>query len=230
MTHSVVVTCEHGGNDVPPRYRAPFRGREKLLASHRGWDPGAFELACDLAGELSAPLVASRVSRLLVDLNRSPNNPARWSVVSAALSHAEQRDVARRFHATYWRKVEQLVRRAASSGTAVHLSMHSFTPVLRGVRRTVDLGVLFDPERGLERTAAQSLMRELKREFPRLRVLANAPYKGTDDGLTTHLRTVFSATAYAGIEIEVNQRLIRRPSWASVRSRIVAAIGKGVHA
>ena len=44
-----LVTCEHGGNDIPPRYAPLFRGRRALLASHRGYDPGALVTARALA-------------------------------------------------------------------------------------------------------------------------------------------------------------------------------------
>jgi predicted N-formylglutamate amidohydrolase len=79
---AVIVTCEHGGNHVPPPYRALFRGRERLLASHRGWDPGALTAARELARVLRAPLIFSRVTRLLIDLNRSPGHRALFSAVT----------------------------------------------------------------------------------------------------------------------------------------------------
>ena len=41
----LLLTCEHGGNRIPPEYRALFRGATAALASHRGWDPGALALA-----------------------------------------------------------------------------------------------------------------------------------------------------------------------------------------
>ena len=40
-----LITCEHGGNRIPPRYRDLFAGCEALLQSHRGYDPGALTLA-----------------------------------------------------------------------------------------------------------------------------------------------------------------------------------------
>ncbi|HTO59218.1 MAG TPA: N-formylglutamate amidohydrolase, partial [Pseudomonadales bacterium] len=67
----VVVTCEHGGHRIPPRWAALFERRRTLLESHRGWDSGALTFARKLAKALDAPLVANTTSRLLVDLNRS---------------------------------------------------------------------------------------------------------------------------------------------------------------
>jgi len=44
-----LITCEHGGNRIPARYRPLFACHGALLASHRGYDPGALALARDFA-------------------------------------------------------------------------------------------------------------------------------------------------------------------------------------
>src|SRR5690606_36771859 len=84
----VVVSAEHAGNRVPAEYRALFRGREALLASHRGWDPGTATLAAALAHRLGAALFLADVTRLVVDLNRSPSHPGVFSEITRALSDA----------------------------------------------------------------------------------------------------------------------------------------------
>ena len=40
-----MLTCEHGGNRVPRRLSRAFAPIRGMLATHRGWDPGALELA-----------------------------------------------------------------------------------------------------------------------------------------------------------------------------------------
>lgn len=228
MTTRLVISCEHGGNEVPSRFGALFQGHARLLASHRGWDPGALELAIALAAQTRAPLIASKVTRLLVDLNRSEDNPGLWSTISSTLTAVEQRRVLARFYRPYRRKAERHVRQASTRGRVVHLSVHTFTPVLRGERRRVDIGVLFDPSRPFESAVAQRLMHACSDAFPKLRVRANEPYRGTDDGFTTLLRTRIPDAQYAGIEIEVNQRLVRRATWARVQLRLAAAIGEAL--
>ena len=37
----LIFTCEHGGNEVPLRYRGLLAGWERRLETHRGYDPGA---------------------------------------------------------------------------------------------------------------------------------------------------------------------------------------------
>ena len=68
---SLLITCEHGGNRVPPRYRPLFRGHEALLETHRGHDPGALTLARDLTAAFNATLFVATVSRLSNAANRS---------------------------------------------------------------------------------------------------------------------------------------------------------------
>ena len=45
-----VVTCEHGGNFVPVRYRPLFESKQAaaMLRSHRGYDPGAWEASMQM--------------------------------------------------------------------------------------------------------------------------------------------------------------------------------------
>jgi predicted N-formylglutamate amidohydrolase len=67
----LLVSCEHGGNRIPPRYRKLFSASAGVLATHRAYDPGALAVARDFARAFRAQLFYSTVSRLLVELNRS---------------------------------------------------------------------------------------------------------------------------------------------------------------
>jgi glutamate---cysteine ligase / carboxylate-amine ligase len=201
-----LVTCEHGGNLVPQRWTHLFPGAGKELESHRGWDPGALGLARHLAGTLPAPFRYTLTTRLLVDVNRSPGNPELLSNFSGSVSEQERRRLIRRYHRRHWTKVRRLVERMVGEGALVlHVGVHTFTPMLHGQKRTVDLGVLFDPAREMEAAFAELWVQELRRHFPALEVRKNEPYHGADDGLTTHLRALFAPEHYLGIELEVKQ-------------------------
>ena len=39
----IVLTCEHGGNDIPETYKKLFPN-DDLLKTHRGYDIGALDL------------------------------------------------------------------------------------------------------------------------------------------------------------------------------------------
>ena len=74
-----LITCEHAVNRVPRAYRDLFRGRRRVLTTHRAFDYGALQLAKRFASRLEAQLVTGNVTRLLVDLNRSLSNPSIFS-------------------------------------------------------------------------------------------------------------------------------------------------------
>ncbi|MGQ0612243.1 MAG: N-formylglutamate amidohydrolase [Planctomycetaceae bacterium] len=195
----MVVTCEHGGYRVPAAYRSLFRGRGALLASHRGWDPGALELA----RRFGAPLHFSTTTRLLVELNRSPGHPRLFSEFTRGLDAAAKARLLARHYLPYRAAVESAVRARRS---VLHLSSHSFAPVLEGEVRRMDVGLLYDPARRGEAGFCARWRAELLRLRPDLIVARNAPYRGTADGLVTHLRRVFPESRYLGIELEVNQK------------------------
>lgn len=208
----LLVTCEHGGNRVPREYAALFAGRERLLASHRGYDRGALAIARRFPG----PLRASTVTRLLVDLNRSPGHPRLHA--DFVPEEARARIVARHYR-PYRAEVDRLVRRLAP---VLHLSVHSFAPVLRGKRRTMEIGLLFDPSRRGEAELCGRWQRLLRAEG--FVVRRNAPYRGTSDGLTTALRARWPGTLYRGIELEVNRRIAGASVAAPLVRTLLAAL------
>ncbi len=228
----IVFACEHASRSVPRRYRALFRQRASLLDSHRGWDPGALELARTLAVRLEAPLFRGVVTRLLVDLNRSLQSPTLFSEYALRLEEKERLALLARYWEPYRHAVRNcLEQRLADRRTVLHFSVHSFTPRLRGEARRTDVGLLFDPRRPAEERFARTLRAALQSELPELRIDMNEPYSGVSDGLTTTLRSEFPRGRYLGLEFEVNQRYARgeRASWRALQKHIgnalVAALG-----
>lgn len=223
----VLLTCEHGGRDVPEPYRPIFRGLDDLLASHRGWDAGALGLARSLARRLGAPLSFATATRLLVDLNRSPDNRSVFSEVTRALPAEERRRLLEKYHTPYRDRVARDVAGLLNGGgRALHLSVHTFTPVLDGKVRRTDVGVLYDPAREAERSIAAAWVRELARRLPGASVRRNHPYRGASDGLTTSLRRIHPEERYVGLEIEVSQRLLDRSG--VVPARVARALAEGL--
>ena len=207
-----VVTCEHGGNRIPPRYAKAFAAHRGLLDSHRGWDAGALTLAKQLAKALAAPLIASRTSRLLIDLNRSEHHRALFSSISRALPREERARVLDEHYRPYRAEVVAAVEGVVASGKrVVHISAHSFTPVLDGEVRSADIGLLYDPRRAHEATLCNVWVDSLLQALPGTTIRRNYPYRGNADGLTTALRRAHRADRYVGIEVELNQRLLADP-------------------
>ncbi|MCE9544434.1 MAG: N-formylglutamate amidohydrolase [Planctomycetia bacterium] len=209
--YELVVTCEHGGCEVPRAYRALFRGRERVLRSHRGCDPGSLVLAKRLARLAAGPLIAAEITRLLVELNRSPGHRQLFSEFTAELSAGERDAILQNYYWPHRQQVEQSVAAAlARRKIVLHLGVHTFTPVLRGDVRNADVGLLYDPRSPLETRWSTAWRDALRNRRPDLRVRRNYPYLGRSDGLTTSLRRRFNDGRYAGLELEVNQQWVRR--------------------
>lgn len=204
-----LVTCEHASNRVPAVVGDVFRPRARRLESHAGFDRGAAEVARTLGRRLRTRPILGTVTRLAIDLNRSPDNPRRFSPASRRLdSHA--RAALTSLHDRHWARVDAAIQREVEAGRAVlHVGVHSFTPVLRGRVRPMDIGLLYDPSRPGERRLALSWCRELRQRDPGLVVRRNAPYRGTADGLTRGMRQRWPDAAYVGVELELNQRWLR---------------------
>ncbi len=227
MTDFILITCEHGGNWIPPTYRSLFTAYRSLLDSHRSYDPGALQLARQLAKALAAPLVASTVSRLLVDLNRSIGHPHTFSKAVQAFSPELREQIVERYYRPHRTKVERYVERAvAQRQRVIHLACHSFTPKLDGVARRADVGLLYDPSRSGEVALCARWKSMLAMQAPALEIRRNYPYLGKNDGLTTSLRRRFGPAAYVGVEIEINQKHVfdSAPRWGALRQVIIQSL------
>src|SRR5690606_15518234 len=148
MRGRVLVSCEHGGNRVPARYAQRFAGAGGVLATHRGYDLGALEVARAFGRRLGVPPVPATPTRLVVDLNRSPGNRNVFSAYTRSLPVTERAAALAAHYWPYRKAVEEVVVAAARSRTPLlHVSTHSFTPELRGEVRNCDVGFLYDPAR-----------------------------------------------------------------------------------
>lgn len=223
---ALLFTCEHGGNGVPRRWAKLFHGHEEALRSHRGYDIGAAHVAELVAAAFDAPLFVARTSRLLVDLNRSPHHPRRFSEVTRALPEGEREYIEREHYTPHRAAAKDAIRTALrSSRSVVHVAVHSFTPVLDGVTRRADVGLLYDPSRKAERALSGAWQASLGRVAPALVVRRNYPYRGAADGFTTALRKIHGAPRYVGIELEVNQaRLGSRRDQARMARVLIASL------
>jgi predicted N-formylglutamate amidohydrolase len=223
----LVISCEHGGREVPSAYAACFVGHEALLETHRGWDPGAQQLGRQMADTLGAPFHGSQTTRLLIDLNRSIGHRQLYSELTRGLTRAQRQEIAIAHYWPHRNAVEGEIGRCIAAGTPVlHIASHSFTPVMNGVVRQADLAWLYDPRRARESALARRWLVEMAQRAPDLRLRRNYPYEGRSDGLAALLRRRHPDAAYAGVELEVNQRFVLEggPAWATLCSDLVASL------
>tara|TARA_R100001369_G_scaffold20091_3_gene36996 strand:- start:77413 stop:78111 length:699 start_codon:yes stop_codon:yes gene_type:complete len=201
----LVFTCEHGGNDIPEKYFDIFNHGFEALNSHKGLDYGSLDLF-NYCEDLSDFSVKNSMSRLLIEFNRSLHHPKLFSKYSASLSEKAKQLILKDYYKPYRNKVSKKISQYIEKGEeVVHLSFHSFTPVLNGVIRNTDIGILYDPSRISEKKYSHVLKEFLQLEDPDLHIRYNYPYLGKADGFTTALRREFP-TLYNGIELEVNQK------------------------
>ncbi|MDY6868962.1 MAG: N-formylglutamate amidohydrolase [Chloroflexota bacterium] len=232
MNRALIVSCEHAGNKIPSKYRYLFKGRRGLLETHRGYDIGARDLTETISSRMNIRAYSQDISRLLIDLNRSLDNPSVFSDFVSHLDEELRESLVREYYLPYRKEITNAIRVLVAGGTPVlHLSVHTFTPVLHGEERDTDVGILFDPGRKLEEDFGQRWVRELKAQLPYLNYRMNYPYLGTMDGFTTTLRKNLSEDEYLGIELEVSQRFTepdRTKEWAEIQEGIVQGLKEAV--
>jgi predicted N-formylglutamate amidohydrolase len=200
----LVLTCEHGGNEIPETYEKRFPN-DTVLNTHRAYDLGALDLFQYLK-PLSDVAFYSTTSRLLVELNRSLHHKMLFSEFTKNLSKIEKDNIIRDYYLPYRLSIEEKICDYVNcSEEVLHLSVHSFTPQLNGNTRTCDIGLLYDSKQQKEQAFCKNLKALLLKHNPNINVRFNYPYLGKADGFTTFMRKQFPVN-YIGIEIEVNQK------------------------
>lgn len=118
-----------------------------------------------------------------------------------------------RYHTPHRERVMGRVLTGLERGPVLHVAVHSFTPVLGGQTRTMQLGLLYDPSMPWERYLGEAWAQDLRARLGvgTSEVRRNAPYEGRADGLCTTLRRELPAelrSRYAGFELELGQALL----------------------
>lgn len=210
---AVFISCEHAAFLVPPEYQKLFRKANTVIKSHRAYDKGAADLARYLSQKTSVEPLLAPYSRLLIDLNRSEHHNNLFSEYTADLSASDKQDILNGYYRPYRNLIyQEIKKKSQQSSVVLHLSIHSFTPILKGVKRSTDIGLLYDPRRTLEKKFCVTWQQQICDLNDDFRVRRNYPYRGSADGLTTALRKQFSTKKYMGIELEVNQNFFQSRS------------------
>ncbi len=200
----VLLLCDHASNALPPGLDG-LGLAPALFQTHIASDIGAATVTRALAAAFGAPALLGVWSRLLVDLNRGPDDPtlvmklSDGSIIPGnrhldALGLAER---IARFHAPYHRAIagEIAALTAAHGKGPALIAMHSFTPAWKGVPRPWDVGVLWDTDKRL----AAPLMARL--EQAGFVVGDNEPYSGALEGDTLNRHGTKNGLPHVLIEI-----------------------------
>ena len=207
-----LVTCDHAANTVPDFVNGGSLGIAPAdMARHIAYDVGAAGLAKALAETLGAPFIATNFSRLVIDPNRGEDDPTLVmklydGTVIPANRHVSDEDFARRLNRLYRPYHTALAELAARRADTAILSIHSFTPQLRGrPPRPWHVGLLYAADERL----AKPLLARLRAERD-LCIGDNEPYGGHLPGDTIARHAI--AHGRPNILIELRNDLIATPA------------------
>ncbi|MFV2001616.1 MAG: N-formylglutamate amidohydrolase [Paracoccaceae bacterium] len=198
-----LIACDHASNHVPTDVSDGHLGISGAdMGRHIAYDVGAAALSMHLARELGAPAILSKFSRLVIDPNRSEDDPTLvmklydGSIIPANRD-ADEVEIERRLHLYYRPYHAAYHDLAARRDDTVIVAVHSFTPRLNGrAPRPWHIGLLFADDRRL----SDPLLRLLRAQND-LCVGANEPYSGALTGDTIDRHALQHGRANVLIEV-----------------------------
>jgi len=206
----VVLICEHASNAIPDHLQN-LGLDQKALSDHIAWDLGALDVAKSLSDRLDCPLVAGGMSRLVYDCNRPPEALDAFPAVSEVYripgnENLSQEDIQWRIeavHKPFQAALGSVVTtQMARTGAPLIVTIHSFTPVYKGQKRAVEVGILHDEDSRLA-----DAMLGAAQQGTGLNIQRNAPYSATD-GVTYTLRKQGVNNKLQNVMIEIRNDLI----------------------
>lgn len=201
---------DHAGSMIPEALGDLGLGAADR-ARHIAIDIGVQGMGMAMASMLDAPFLHQIYSRLVIDCNRDPASDEAIPNLSdgtriagnIGISPTERSTRVAAIHASYHAALSRLIdtRRAAGRDTIL-LSLHSFTPVMDGIARPWEAGVLHWKGRtGFSLALVAALQAEAG-----LTIGDNEPYRMDDTDYTVPRHAFPNDLPYA--EIEVRQDLI----------------------
>jgi predicted N-formylglutamate amidohydrolase len=215
----LLFICDHASNKLPNQYGDLGLSLE-LFETHIASDIGAAEVTRTLAGEFGATAIMARWSRLLIDLNRGPDDPTLVMKLSdgsiiGGNAHADTAEVQRRialFYAPYHDAIAREIAAMDSTGRVpIIVSVHSFTPIWKGRKRPWEVGILWDRDARL----ARPMIKQLERAG--FKVGDNEPYSGELENDCLYRHGTMSGLPH--VLIEIRQDLIALTSAAQTLAR-----------
>lgn len=205
----LLLVCDHASR-VFPRALGDLGLDPLARRFHLALDIGAGPLTEKLSESLAATAVLAGYSRLIVDCNRDLLDPGAFlefgdGIVIPGNRNLQPEQKAARADAFYWpyhRAIDREIKRLAGRGRSpAVIAIHSFTPVLDGISRPWEFGIMWDADPRI----ADILIRELG--SANFVVGDNEPYSGRspqDFTIDNHAE----AAGLPHVGIEVRQDLI----------------------
>ncbi len=223
----LLIACDHAANLIPPSL-LNLGLDAQYWQQHIAYDIGARQVALRLSEFFDAPLLLAKYSRLLIDLNRHLDDPSLIPEISDGIVIPANNNLSaeQRKHRInhYFQPYHQQYQRLATAQIAQHsrpiiLALHSFTPMMNGVARPWEVGVLWNQDAVL----AKQLMKNLA-EVSDFNIGDNQPYHAAKP--LGYAQSIYSKAR--GIELvmlEIRQDLIANDSQ---QNNIAQLIGKAI--
>ena len=223
----LLVLCDHGSDRVPPDLDLGMP--QEAFGEHIAVDLGALAVARGVADAQGAPLLHPAWSRLVIDMNRAPDDPAGVPETSDGRRIPGNVDLtvagrAQR-HALHHAYHDAISARLDEARPDLIVSVHSFTPRLQsGGQRPWEAGLLYDEDGRAARIAIAAL------EADGLTVGDNEPYDGGRFGYTMQRHAEPRGIPY--LFLEIRQDLLAdaggQREWAERVSRLVDTVLAGL--
>lgn len=219
----VLLTGDHVSN-VMPAALGNLGLDEPALQQHIAYDIGTRKLIHHLSEHLDAPAVLAGYSRLVVDLNRSLEDPSVMPETSddrvipgnQNLSEAHRNERIHSFYTPYRKAIDSMLHRFREQGIVpAFISIHSFTPQMAGFVRPWHAGILWDKDPRIP----VPLMQNLRAHPGGFNIGDNEPYSGkhpADYTIDHHAE----ASGLPHVSIEIRQDLVNTEEgaerWATI--------------
>ena len=205
----MLLICDHASRFIPEEFDN-LGLPEAALRDHIAWDIGAADVTRILAKMLDAPAILGAFSRLLIDPNRTLDDPTSIPAVSDGIEVPGNRDLSRdaiedrvnRFFRPYHAAIDDQVMamNRRGPGPAI-LSIHSFTPIFQNRVRPWQAAILWNRDPRLPLPLLSWL------QEAGFVVGDNEPYSGREGfGYTTHRHA--DARGLANALVELRQDLV----------------------
>lgn len=217
-----LLVCDHASNRVPRRL-AGLGLSPQALQGHIAWDIGAAPMTRRLSECLDAPALLAGYSRLVVDCNRYPQDPAAFAGTSdgtpvpgnANLSRLQKQQRLDHIYRPYHDRIETMLENFAARGIAPALvSVHTMTARMQGgAWRPQEFTLCWAEDDRLARPVLERMDAAGKQ------VGDNVPYS-LDIGLDYTVPEHAMRRGLAHLQIEVRQDLVdtreRATAWADL--------------
>ena len=219
----LLLAGDHVSNAIP-RTLDNLGLDEASLEQHIAYDIGTSKLIHHLSEHLDAPAVLAGYSRLVVDLNRSLEDPSVMPEVSddidipgnqnMSTEHRNQR--IHEFYTPYRKAIDTMLHGYREKGIVpAFISIHSFTPQMAGFVRPWHAGILWDKDPRIP----LPLMENLRAHPGGFNIGDNEPYSGkhpADYTIDHHAE----AAGLPHVSIEIRQDLVNTEEgaehWATI--------------